>query len=300
MIIVHDPRCLEFAAPGHPENPDRVRRTAAHLRRLHPDWIWKIPAAAPDSAILRAHSAEHLARLHEAAEFDEDTPAYEGIAEHARRAAGAALECTRLALQGERTFSLMRPPGHHATRDAAMGFCYLNSVAIAALDALAQGLERVSIWDFDGHHGNGTEAICAGEPRIRYVSVHEHPAYPWTGFSSAGNRFNFPLPITASHNHQVAVLRHSWGCVLEFQPQLILVSAGFDSYLHDPLLSLCLHADDYALLGSWLSKSGVPTTAILEGGYSSDLPLLIDAFLTGWEPRLMLANEAIAGDGAKA
>jgi acetoin utilization deacetylase AcuC-like enzyme len=165
-----------------------------------------------------------------------------------------------------------------------MGFCYLGSIAIAALDALAGGLKRVAIWDFDGHHGNGTEAICEDDPRIRFVSTHQHPAYPGTGKVSRKNVFNFPIPPNSPHLHQIGTLRSSWDCVLAFEPQLILVSAGFDAYVRDPLLSLDFEIADYHSFGQWLAQSKIPATAILEGGYSDDLPKLIDAFLTGWEP----------------
>ena len=285
MTILHDERCAGYGLPGHPESPERVRRTARHLRLAHPAWPWQTPAPAEREALLRAHSERHLARLKEAGPFDPDTPFYDGIFEHAARAAGAAIECARLALRGQRAFSLMRPPGHHATREQAMGFCYLNSIAIAALDALASGIARVSIWDFDAHHGNGTEEICEGNAQLRYVSAHQHPAYPGTGSHSRGNIFNFPLPVESSAAHQAAVLRQSWDCAREFEPQLILVSAGFDGYARDPLLSLSLHLEDYRSCGEWMAQSAIPSAAILEGGYSDDLPLLIDAFLTGWDAR---------------
>lgn len=178
---------------------------------------------------------------------------------------------------------MMRPPGHHATGDRAMGFCYLNSIAIAALDALTRGPTRVAIWDFDAHHGNGTESICEGNDRIRYVSFHQHPAYPGTGNLSRANIFNFPVSAETTGAQQMEVLRRSWKCVEEFRPNLILVSAGFDAYEGDPLVSLALTRDNFGTLGEWLSQTEVPCAAILEGGYSSDLPLLIDAFLCGWE-----------------
>ena len=285
MTIIHDGRCAGYGTPGHPERPERVSGTAQHLRRAHPEWQWQTPSPAGREAILKAHSERHLARLNEAGHFDPDTPFYDGIFEHAAQAAGAAIECARLALRGQRAFSLMRPPGHHATRDQAMGFCYLNSIAISALDALTSGIARVSIWDFDAHHGNGTEEICEGNAQLRYVSAHQHPAYPGTGSHTRGNIFNFPLPVESSRSHQVAVLRNSWECALEFAPQLILVSAGFDGYVRDPLCSLSLHIEDYRTCGEWMSQSAIPSAAILEGGYSDDLPLLIDAFLSGWDSR---------------
>ncbi len=285
MTILHDERCANYGTPGHPERPERVSRTAEHLRRAHPEWKWQTPSPAERNTLLKAHSEHHLARLKDGAHFDPDTPFYDGIYEHAARAAGAAIECARLALRGQRAFSLMRPPGHHATRDQAMGFCYLNSIAITALDALTSGISRVSIWDFDAHHGNGTEEICAGNVHPRYVSVHEHPAYPGTGSHTRGNVFNFPVIAESSYSHQAAMLRNSWDCALEFDPQLILVSAGFDGYLRDPLCSLSLDLEDYRACGEWMSQSAIPTAAILEGGYSDDLPLLINAFLSGWDSR---------------
>lgn len=283
MIILHDSRCAEYSAEGHPESPRRVVRTAEHLRQMHPGWEWRTPEPAGDEAILRAHSPRHLARLSEARAFDADTPFHEGIDGHARRAAGAAIECSRLALSGQRAFSLMRPPGHHATREKAMGFCYLNSIAIAAFDALAGGLKRVAIWDFDAHHGNGTEDLCEGDARLRYVSVHEHPAYPGTGSVSRGNIRNFPLFAASPRSHQAAVFRDSWECAIAFQPELILVSAGFDAYRLEPLCSLGLQIEDFHSFGKWLAETKIPSAAILEGGYSDDLPLLIEAFLSGWQ-----------------
>jgi acetoin utilization deacetylase AcuC-like enzyme len=284
VIIFHDERCAGYTTPGHPERPERVTRSAQQLRAAHPPWEWRVPPAATREMLLRAHSEGHLARLGEGKNFDADTPAHDGIFDHAARSAGAAVEGARAALRGARAFSLMRPPGHHAKREQAMGFCYLNSIAIAALDALAGGLQRVAIWDFDGHHGNGTEAICEADLRIRYVSTHQHPAYPGTGKVSQRNVFNFPIPPDSPHLHQIGTLRASWDCVLAFEPQLILVSAGFDAYVGDPLLSLDLEIADYRTFGQWLAQTKIPSTAILEGGYSDDLPKLIDAFLTGWEP----------------
>jgi acetoin utilization deacetylase AcuC-like enzyme len=284
VIVFHDPRCAEYSAAGHPERPERVIASAAQLRAAHPDWEWRLPNEASDAALQRAHTAEHLARVRNAtADFDADTPAHPDIFRHAARAAGAACEVARASLGGERAFSLMRPPGHHATRDQAMGFCYFNHIAVAAFDALENGAERVAIWDFDAHHGNGTEAIVAGDPRIAFASVHQFPAYPGTGARSLGNISNFPVaPFTPRAEHRGAVER-ALGKLLQFQPDLLLVSAGFDAFAGDPITQMSLEAEDFALFGKWLRETGLPAGAILEGGYSDALPQLIDSFLTALE-----------------
>lgn len=283
MIVFHDPGSAEYSAAGHPERPERVIASAKYLRESHPDWEWHQPNEAREEALGRAHSSAHLERVRAARhDFDADTPAYHNIFAHAARASGAACTVAQASLGGKPAFSLMRPPGHHATRDQAMGFCFFNHIAVAALDALAQGTERVAIWDFDAHHGNGTEAIVAGDPRIVFASVHQFPGYPGTGTRSLGNICNFPVaPYSSRVDHRAAV-EQALARLLDFKPDLLLVSAGFDGHAGDPLTQMSLETEDFALFGRWLRESAVPAGAILEGGYSDDLPQLIDAFLLGW------------------
>src|SRR5437773_737161 len=259
MTIFHHPRCLEYSSPGHPERPERIGRTAPLLKDRHPDWAWRKPAAATDAQLLRAHSREHVEGVANALEHsDLDTPFYPNIEVHARRSAGAAIEATRSALRGENAFSLMRPPGHHATRDGAMGFCYFSNVAVAALDALETGVERIAIWDFDGHHGNGTEAIVAHNLRIQFASIHQFPAYPGTGAKSFANIDNYPIAPGTSRNHHVEVAKRALEKLVAFKPDLLLVSAGFDAYACDPLVQMMLERDDFATFGEWLRKLDVP------------------------------------------
>jgi acetoin utilization deacetylase AcuC-like enzyme len=283
MIIFHDESCLEYSAPAHPERPARIARSVLLIKERHPDWEWRIPKPASEAALLRAHSRDHLERIRNARrDFDADTPAYPKIYEHALRSAGAAVEAAQAALRGERAFSLMRPPGHHATPDRAMGFCYFNNIAIAALDALDNSAKRVAIWDFDAHHGNGTEAIIAHNLQIAFTSIHQFPGYPGTGTKSFANVTNYPLGPGTPRNHHVEVAKRALEQLIAFKPDLLLVSAGFDAYARDPLVQMTLEREDFATFGEFLRKSDTRTAVILEGGYSEDLPELIDAFLTAW------------------
>jgi acetoin utilization deacetylase AcuC-like enzyme len=282
VTLIFDRAATEFGQDGHPEKPARLINTEAYLLDKHPDWIWVKPRLATVQEVLRAHRAEHLDRLRQPIDFDADTPYYPAIDEHARRAAGAAIGVVDIALSGREGFSLMRPPGHHATPTEAMGFCYLNSIAIAAEYALAIGCERVAIWDFDAHHGNGTEEIVSGNRRIRFASVHEYPSYPGTGDSSYGNIFNFPILPGSNPQEHVAAANQSLDCLLQSNPDLLLVSAGFDAFVDDPLTEMTLELEHFAGFGRRLKQIGLPTAAILEGGYSRQLPRLVEAFLAAW------------------
>ncbi len=282
MKIYSDPKCLTYHSPGHPERPTRVEATVAWLKDRQPEWIWEPIEPTSDQPLLKAHPRSHLDRLQEDRAFDADTAFHDGIFDIARLGTSSTLSAMASALDGEKAFSLMRPPGHHAEQTKAMGFCYLNHVAIAALEALGSGIERVAVWDFDAHHGNGTEAILQGVESTLYVSVHQHPCYPGTGTASHGNALNFPVsPGTRPEDH-MEVLARSWEAILDFEPGLVLVSAGFDAYELDPLTEMRLRSSDYEALGSWLAGAKMPVAATLEGGYSDDLPLLVEAFLKGW------------------
>jgi len=283
MTIFYDPTCLEYSQPGHPERPERIARTAPFLKDRHAEWKWQRPHAAADHQLLRAHSHEHIDRVTNArVDFDLDTPLYPNIEMYARQSAGGAIQAARAALRGESALSLMRPPGHHAMRDRAMGFCYFSNIAIAALDALETGADRVAIWDFDGHHGNGTEAIVMHNRRIRFASIHQFPAYPGTGTKSFANIDNYPVAPFTPRSELLDRAEAVLDKLIAFKPNLLLVSAGFDAYVRDPLLQLTLEREDFAKFGEWLSNIDHSVAVVLEGGYSDDLPELIDAFLTSW------------------
>jgi acetoin utilization deacetylase AcuC-like enzyme len=284
--IITDERCGAYSAIGHPEKPFRVLRTIETLRAQSVLPItWAGPGPVDERAILRAHSPALVASLNNEKEyFDGDTPNYPGIPEHALRSVAAALEAMRCARAGENVFSLMRPPGHHATRDVIMGFCYLNNIAIAVLDAVANGAKRVAVFDFDVHHGNGTEAILLDHPHTAYYSIHQYPCYPGTGAAHVGdNCFNYPVAPNTPRKNYRATLKRALDDLKQFKPHLVAVSAGFDAYANDPLADGTLEAEDFHWLGQSLRALGVPMFSLLEGGYSKDLPELIFAYLKGVE-----------------
>lgn len=283
MTIITDARCTEYRSVGHPEKPARVERTTDLLKEQKALTLeWADPAAITDEVLLRAHAPGHLERLAMAQDFDGDTPSFPGIGDHARRGVGGAVRALELARQGRPAFSLLRPPGHHATRHHAMGFCYLSSMAIAALQARALGVERVAVFDFDVHHGNGTEDILKGVEGVAFASIHQHPCYPGTGTADVGNNcFNFPVAPATPRAEWRKALEQALERLLKFRPELIGVSAGFDAYVRDPLANGTLEREDFQWLGQRLRATGLPVFSILEGGYSPDLPDLVLQYLLG-------------------
>lgn len=282
MVIITDSRCTAYAQPGHPERPARITRTVERLKQPNNLSLnWAEPLAPTEAQILRAHRPELLARLLIPSDFDADTPTFPDIRAHAERSVGGALLALQRALRGEVTFSLMRPPGHHATRDTAMGFCYLNNIAIAVLEAQAQKEGKVAVFDFDVHHCNGTEAILLGQPGCALFSVHQHPGYPGTGGASRRNSHNYPVPPGAPREEYRRALTTALEDLRRFEPDLVAVSAGFDAYRGDPLSVQALEAEDFFWLGQSVRQLARPAFSVLEGGYSRELPDLILSYLQG-------------------
>lgn len=281
MLIITDDRSTEYMRIGHPERPQRVAETKRALlldRDLNLEWAE--PTAPKTEAIRRFHPAEHVAGLDRKADFDEDTPAHPGILGHALRSVGGALDVLDHALGGKTALSLLRPPGHHAIADRAQGFCYLNQIAVAALEALARGL-TVAVFDFDVHHGNGTEAALAEKAGATFTSIHQFPAYPGTGRDSFKNIRNHPMAPWTPRPRYVETIERALDRMFADRPDVILVSAGFDAFRGDPLAQETLEAEDYELIGRRLRASGIPHGAVLEGGYSAELPELVRAFVRG-------------------
>jgi acetoin utilization deacetylase AcuC-like enzyme len=277
--LAHDP------GAGHPECPARLEAVLHAVRAAFPAHPWRDAPRAPRDALLRVHSAALVADVLDtpfqgSRRLDEDTALSADSPEAALRAAGAGIAAVDAVLGGEArlAFCAVRPPGHHATGDTAMGFCLFNAVAVAAAHALHEhGLQRVAIADFDVHHGNGSQDIFAREPRVMYVSSHQSPLYPNTGLASetgVGNLANAPLaPGAGSEAFRAAWSQRLLPALDAFRPQLLLVSAGFDGHRLDPLADLALEAEDYRWLSAELAAlagrhADGRVVSMLEGGYS--------------------------------
>lgn len=285
MLVFTHPACLAHdTGPGHAERPQRLGAVVAALRESDLDLDWHEAPRATRGQLLRVHDDALLrtvldtrddARVH----LDADTVLSPVSGEAALRAAGAGVAAVDAVLRGDHpiAFCAVRPPGHHATRDTAMGFCLFNSVAVAAAHAIDHhALERVSIVDFDVHHGNGTQAIFEHEPRVQYASSHQMPLYPDTGHPDergVGNIRNAALPPGAGSRR----FRQAWQDILlpaidAFAPQLVLVSAGFDAHWRDPLAQIQLDAEDFAWITGELRTladrhAQGRLVSLLEGGY---------------------------------
>jgi len=275
---------MEYSQPGHPESPARIGSAYNLLAEKGFDFIE--PHPCNDEDILLAHSPALLESVKNESFFDLDTPVFPGIFEIAKLSAGAAVDAAMYCLNhGEKAFSLMRPPGHHATKNHLGGFCYFNNIAIACLKARkeAGNIGKVAIVDFDCHHGNGTEDIVLGKQDFLYLSLHQSPLFPGTGLKSRDNCMNFPLSSGTGPDRYLSVLEDGIKAVEKFNPDLLAISAGFDTYLLDPIAGLSLEQETYGEIGRMLSGLNRPTFAVLEGGYSRDLPECVYQFLSGLE-----------------
>lgn len=285
MKIYYSDKCLGYSQPGHPESPARTESTHAFLKKK--GYAFTGPEPCSEEDILIAHTQRLLDVVKRENFFDLDTPAYEGIYEIARISAGGAIDAAMHCLEnGEKAFSLTRPPGHHATKNDLGGFCYFNSIAIASLKA-GKKAGKVAIVDFDCHHGNGTEDIMLGRKDVLYLSLHQSPLFPGTGLKSRDNCINFPLSSGTSPEEYLKLFEEGLKKVEKFGPDLLAVSAGFDSYRLDPITSLELEQDTYREIGRMLAALGTPTFSVLEGGYSRDLPECIYEFLKGLEEQVL-------------
>ncbi len=287
--IAAAPLPTEHASAGHPERPERLEAILRQLesRGLRARMRELAPREPGSADLLSVHAPGVVERLDALAEsgggwLDPDTYVTPGSPAAARGAAGAALAATEAVIAGEvgSAFCAVRPPGHHATRDRSMGFCLLNNVAIAAARALAAGVERVAVVDWDVHHGNGTQQIFEGEGRVLYASTHASPFYPGTGLAhetgrgdARGTTLNLPLPAGTGDAGFVACYEQAVIPALErFEPGLVLVSCGWDAHARDPLAPLRVSTAGYTrvaglVLGAARRIAGGRLVVALEGGY---------------------------------
>jgi acetoin utilization deacetylase AcuC-like enzyme len=297
--LEHDPRPF---IPGHPDTPERIVAIEAALAAS--DWLgWerREAPAASDEWIEAVHSARLLRQVRDLCEdggglIDADTAVGPDSLRAARHAAGGACELTRALLAGEHEVGLSacRPSGHHAEPDRAMGFCLFGNVAIAADLALRElGAERVLVLDWDVHHGNGTEACFVSRPDVLFVSIHQMPLYPGTGATSergvgAGEGFTINLPVRPGSGEPewLGLIEDVVApAAAEYDPDLVLVSAGFDAHRADPLASCALETASFAAMARRVRAiardAGAPLGLVLEGGYH--VPSLVESLLATME-----------------
>jgi acetoin utilization deacetylase AcuC-like enzyme len=285
MILISSPRFQEHTTPpGHPERPERAEvfdQVASAWRDKGGTVVEPRPATREE--LLRVHDAAHVDAIEatngRAVMLDPDTFTSPESYEIALLAAGAAVQAAEHALDTKETaFALVRPPGHHAERDKAMGFCLFNNIAVAAAAAVARGLSRVAVVDIDVHHGNGTQWMFYADPKVFYVSTHQFPFYPGTGAADevgtgAGKGFTFNVPLAAgATDADYAAAYRTIAEVLErYAPELLLVSAGFDAHEDDPLASMRMSTSGYAAVVRSLTevavRIGCPMALVTEGGY---------------------------------
>lgn len=287
-FITHHDCTRHEMTPGHPEAPERLGAIDDRLLASGIGMLLRYYDAplATNEALLRAHTPDYLAWLEQQVpekgslalldQGDTSINAYSLTA--ARRAAGAAVLAVDLVMAGEASsaFCSVRPPGHHAERARAMGFCIFNNVAVAAMHALEHHhLSRVAIVDFDVHHGNGTEEICSDKPQILFCSTFQHPFYPFTGEASDTDTLvNVPLPAgTGSDAFRQAIHDHWLPALERVKPELIIISAGFDAHREEDMGGMSLVEDDFAWVTQELKAvakrhSQGRLVSCLEGGYN--------------------------------
>ncbi len=286
LLYTHS-ACLDHD-PGshHPESPARLRAVLAALSG--PQYAGLDRREAPEAAfddVLRVHSRRHIERVLDAvpkaghAAIDADTVLSPASGKAALRAAGAVAAAVDavVAKEADNAFCAVRPPGHHAEPDRAMGFCLFNNAAIGALRAReVHGLDRVAVIDFDVHHGNGTQAAFEADDNLFYASTHQYPLYPGTGAASetgVGNIVNVPLrPMSGSGPFRLAMTGRVLPALDAFRPDLVLISAGFDAHRSDPLAQLMLEESDYTWVTGKLLEIAARhaegrVVSTLEGGY---------------------------------
>jgi acetoin utilization deacetylase AcuC-like enzyme len=288
LLLIHTDRFRDHRTP--PGHPERVER-AEVMQSIASAWkqrgrVVQAPRPATHAELARVHSQAYLAKIDamagRAVSIDSDTYTSPETRDVALLAAGAAIGAVEAIVQSRdtRVMALVRPPGHHAERERAMGFCFYNSVAAAAAHALSLGMERVVVMDYDVHHGNGTQWMFYEDPRVLYVSTHQYPFYPGTGAAEdvgrgkgAGFTLNVPLEAGSTDGDYAEVFKALVIPVIDqFKPELVLISAGYDAHERDPLARMRLSTHGYSRLTKSLCDVADThchgrVVAVTEGGY---------------------------------
>ncbi len=254
MHIVYSPVCLEYDIPGHPECPERIEAIRDALKSAGHRFV--APEPATEKEVLLVHSKEHYETVKKADYAAVETPPID--IKYPLLSAGATIKASEVL-----GFALTRPPGHHASRDMLEGFCYFNNLAIA----VRKLGRKTAILDIDVHHGNGTQSIFLGDSSVLYVSLHQAPLYPMTGLKSELNCHNYPLFPDTDERTYLKTLEKALQVVGSFNPEILAVSMGFDSFREDPLAGLNLTEKSYRKMGEMVSDLNLPTFITLEGGY---------------------------------
>jgi acetoin utilization deacetylase AcuC-like enzyme len=299
VLVTHDVSMEHDTGRGHPERPARIPAVVEGVRGAGHQVVDLAAPVATSSSLELVHDASYITAIERfcasgGGSIDPDTVARPASWEAALRSAGAgpAAVAALVAGEGDIGFVVMRPPGHHALRARAMGFCFFNNVAVTARTLVAAG-ERVAIVDWDVHHGNGTQDVFYDDPSVLYISLHEFPAYPGTGWytevgagAGAGTTINFPWPYgTDGAAYRWAIDEVVRPVLVQFAPTWLLVSAGYDAHVDDPLAGIRLVADDYRYMSARLASVVAPqrTVVFLEGGYDLDaLRESAAATISGW------------------
>ncbi len=278
MRIFFSHKCMEYRLEGHPESPARIKSI---LKLTRHRFDFSEPEPCSDKDLLLCHEKELVSKVRHRKFSGTDTPNIPGIYEFSKLSVGSAIQAAEYTVKtGENSFSLSRPPGHHAGRNFMGGFCYFNSIAIAVKKALKTS-DRIAIIDIDGHHGNGTEDIFLGSKDVLFISLHQKGAFPVSGFRSDRNCFNYPLAPGTNGKDYMKILGDALEKAEEFDPDLIAVSAGFDAYKNDPLLELELDEKTFFEAGDAIRQLNKPVFSVLEGGYSADVGKCACQFLKG-------------------
>ena len=266
---------------GHYESPQRVKIVYSYLKEK--GFVFIKPKIANENDLLLVHEKELIDKVKANTFFDPDTPNLDNIFQYALLACGSAIDAMRLCKK-EFTFSLMRPPGHHASKTNVGGFCYFNNIAVSVAKAIKDGnASKIAILDIDAHHGNGTQDIFLGSKEVLYVSIHQAFIYPGTGMESIGNCINYPLPAGTKDKAYIATLSKALDKIKKFEPDMLALSLGFDTFIEDPLTGFMLTSDAYRKIGKIIASLNINTFAVLEGGYSKKMDICVYNFLEGME-----------------